>query len=272
MSLVTGGLQSGGGGPASSLGPGATGTTLVLSGSSTALQYISTQSSGADAFLVTTNGARWHFGIGATDYASSDGTTVTFAGPVTVDGALNVTTGGINVTNGSLITLTSIRSGNSSFYGSSVSAVMDLVSFIASSVTTTSVPAIRLYPLNVLDATDLVLSIGDATPAALWSINYSGKVFQTADISYTSYTDDSATPGNRTVNKVRGKNAIAALASTCTITNSFVTANSQIICTLEFADATATAITCVIPNGTGFTITVVAAATANTKFSWIVIN
>ncbi len=38
--------------------------------------------SGADAFNASTNGARWHFGTGANDYASSDGTTVTFASPL----------------------------------------------------------------------------------------------------------------------------------------------------------------------------------------------
>jgi len=45
--------------------------------------YTSGQASGANAYGVTTNGARIDFGAGASDYASSDGTTVTFAGPVT---------------------------------------------------------------------------------------------------------------------------------------------------------------------------------------------
>lgn len=48
--------------------------------------YKSRQASGSNAFQVQTNGARIDFGAGASDYASSDGTTVSFAGPVTVTG------------------------------------------------------------------------------------------------------------------------------------------------------------------------------------------
>jgi len=88
-----------------------------------------------------------------------------------------------------------------------------------------------------------------------------------------SYTDDSATPGNRTVNKVRGKSSLAAGATTCVITNSFCTANSQVIVTIESTDATALYVRSVVPSGTGFTLTMgPAVATANIKFSWTVIN
>ena len=44
-----------------------------------ARSFSASQASGSDAFKATVNGARWHFGAGATDYASSDGNTVTFA-------------------------------------------------------------------------------------------------------------------------------------------------------------------------------------------------
>lgn len=67
----------------------------------TALQFVSTQASGSDAFKVTTNGARWHFGAGASDYASSDGTTVTFAGPLasasSIQGSSLIATGASGV-------------------------------------------------------------------------------------------------------------------------------------------------------------------------------
>lgn len=55
------------------------------------------QSAGSDAVKVSNNGARIHFGSGASDYASSDGTTVTFAGPVAVNTfgvTNNITLGG----------------------------------------------------------------------------------------------------------------------------------------------------------------------------------
>lgn len=50
--------------------------------------------SGSNQFEVTVAGARVDFGPGASDYASSDGTTVTFAGPVVVTGSF-VTSGTI---------------------------------------------------------------------------------------------------------------------------------------------------------------------------------
>lgn len=48
-------------------------------------------SSGNDAFAFKTNGLRAHFGAGTSDYASSDGTTVTFAGPASFASTLGVT-------------------------------------------------------------------------------------------------------------------------------------------------------------------------------------
>lgn len=93
-----------------------------------------------------------------------------------------------------------------------------------------------------------------------------------ADLQFGSYTDDSANPGNRTVDKARGKNAFAIGAAAVTITNSLVTANSQIICTLEFGDATLTQILRTIPGAGSFVVTGNANATAATKFSWLVIN
>lgn len=92
------------------------------------------------------------------------------------------------------------------------------------------------------------------------------------ELRMTNYLDDSATPGNRTVNTTRGKNAFAIGAAAVTVTNSKVTANSQVVATLEFIDATLTTILTVIPGAGSFVITGNANATAATKFSWTVIN
>lgn len=92
------------------------------------------------------------------------------------------------------------------------------------------------------------------------------------NLRVTNYLDDSATAGARTVNRARGKNAIAIGAATCVVTNSLVTANSQVLCCLEFVDATATTILSVVPGAGSFTLTVNANATAATKFGWTVIN
>lgn len=88
----------------------------------------------------------------------------------------------------------------------------------------------------------------------------------------TSYVNDAATAGNRTVNAMRGKNSIAIGASAVTITNSLVTTASQIIVTLEFIDATLTTILTVVPGSGSFVVTGNANATAATQIGWVVIN
>jgi hypothetical protein len=256
MGLSLGGLQS--------AVAGAAATVANLVGQVvTALQFVSSQASGSDAFKAAT-GARWHFGAGASDYASSDGTTVTFAGPVNISGQVSLDNAGNTLLTGASAQIAFVADN---------AASGRITSSQTAATTSTTVAALKLFPQNVLDATDLVLRVGDAANAnSLFNVNYSGQIAPAADLSFPSYTDDSATPGNRTVNKVRGKNAIAIGASTCVITNSFVTANSQVICVLEFADATATFIKCCIPAAGSFTLTVNANATAATKFSWLVIN
>ncbi len=59
--------------------------TLTVDGSS--LGGVATVgTTGYNSFASTVNGSRIDFGAGASDYASSDGTTVTYAGPVTTNG------------------------------------------------------------------------------------------------------------------------------------------------------------------------------------------
>ena len=88
----------------------------------------------------------------------------------------------------------------------------------------------------------------------------------------TDYVDDSATSGDRTVNRSRGKNAFAIGAAAVTITNSKCFANSQVLASLDFIDATLTQIRTVVPAAGSFVITGNANATAATRFSWLVIN
>ncbi len=69
---------------------------------STPYKFNSSIASGSDAFGVTTNGARWHVGAGASDYFSSDGTTISFAGPIVGASTINaVSSYGLN--NGAVI-------------------------------------------------------------------------------------------------------------------------------------------------------------------------
>lgn len=82
---------------------------------------------------------------------------------------------------------------------------------------------------------------------------------------------DPGTTGNQTINKMAGRVNIAAAGTTVTVTNSLVTTNSIILCTIATNDATATLKNCV-PGTGSFVITLTAATTAETAISFLVIN
>lgn len=77
--------------------------------------------------------------------------------------------------------------------------------------------------------------------------------------------------GNITQNVPAGRVQFAAAASTLTLTNSFITANSLIICTVGTNDATAFA-AAAIPAAGSATIKLNAAATGVTVVNYVVIN
>lgn len=79
------------------------------------------------------------------------------------------------------------------------------------------------------------------------------------------------TTGNQTINKVAGTVNFAAAATAITVTNSLITANSIVICTVRTNDATAT-IKNVVPGSGSFVITLTAAATAETSVGFLVVN
>ena len=86
-----------------------------------------------------------------------------------------------------------------------------------------------------------------------------------------SFTDDSATPGDRTVNKYHGINAFGAGGTSITITNSLVAATSRVFPVLQTNDATAI-LKNAVPVAGSFTINLSAAATGITKVGWEVVN
>lgn len=85
-------------------------------------------------------------------------------------------------------------------------------------------------------------------------------------------TDGSGTPGSATINTSRGRCAFAGGASAVTVTNSLVTAASQILVVLETTDGTLTFIKSVVPGAGSFVVTGNANATGTTKFSFVVHN
>jgi len=79
------------------------------------------------------------------------------------------------------------------------------------------------------------------------------------------------TTGDQTINKISGTVNFAASTTSLTVTNSLVTTNSIVICTVRTNDATAI-IKNVVPGSGSFVITLNAAATAETSVGFMVIN
>lgn len=85
-------------------------------------------------------------------------------------------------------------------------------------------------------------------------------------------TDSSGTPGNVTNNSALGRAAFAAAGTSVVVTNSTVTATSEVFVQLRgAADATLTSCR-VTPAAGSFTVTGNAAATAVATFSFLVVN
>ncbi len=83
--------------------------------------------------------------------------------------------------------------------------------------------------------------------------------------------NSTGTPGNATINLATGRSAIAAGASTVTITNSLVSATSIVFVVLQTNDATAI-LKNVVPGAGSFVVNTTAAVTGNTNFGWWTIN
>ena len=103
-------------------------------------------------------------------------------------------------------------------------------------------------------------SIGTTTPG----------VVKTSNLQAT-YTDSTGTPGNVTNNSPRGRVAVAAAGTSVVVTNSLVTAASSVFAVITTNDSTAV-IKNVVPAAGSFTITLNAAATAQTSIDFFVVN
>lgn len=90
-------------------------------------------------------------------------------------------------------------------------------------------------------------------------------------LSFDSTLTAAGTTGAQTINKPSGSVNFAAAATTLVVTNSLVTTSSLVFVTQNTNDATATVKDVEIASGS-FTIRLAAAATAETKVSFLVIN
>lgn len=118
------------------------------------------------------------------------------------------------------------------------------------------------------------LDSGSITPSgALPTVNQTGNISTAGKLIDTGATNASGSPGAATQNSATGKSAIAAGASSVTITNAFCTASSLVAAWIQQAAFDATLTTIVANPGAGsFTITGNAAATAAVTIAWEILN
>ena len=119
--------------------------------------FNSSVASGSNAITLTVDGARVDFGTGASDYASSDATTVTFAGPVSITSPLNSDT---------------------------TSATFSITSDTTAATLSTSVAAVTLNSTVTPDADDLMVSVlSGAGGSSVFSVDLEGDLFLDSDIN-----------------------------------------------------------------------------------------
>ncbi len=148
--------------------------------SSAATGYLSNTTSGNNAFGVAVSGARIDFGAGASDHASSNGTTVTFAGPVTATTTLT-TTSALQV--GTTLTF---------------SATLPTVTSACTSPTITNGKAVSFQVdvgTSCTGVTTIVLGLPTAT--AGWECNGYNKTTNTVHLQQSADTTASATIINK---------------------------------------------------------------------------
>ena len=92
-----------------------------------------------------------------------------------------------------------------------------------------------------------------------------------AKLSYATTVTSAGTTGAQTINKISGTVNFAAAATSLVVTNELCTASSIVFATVRTNDATAQ-IKNVVPGAGSFTITLSAAATAETSVGFFIIN
>lgn len=117
--------------------------------------------------------------------------------------------------------------------------------------------------------------ISQTTTSGLMEVN-SGAVGTWRDLKVRKhYVDQTITAGGttgaQTINKAAGTVNFAAAATSLVVTNNLVTTSSTIFCTIRTNDGTAV-IKNVVPAAGSFTITLNAAATAETSVGFLVVN
>lgn len=104
-----------------------------------------------------------------------------------------------------------------------------------------------------------------------WLHKRINEVFLVSDIKLDRTLTPAGTTLPQTINKIAGSFNLAAGESSKTITNSFVDANSLVLCVIQTNDTTAITKNAV-PAAGSFTYRTTAAVTAETRIGFLVIN
>ena len=132
--------------------------------------------------------------------------------------------------------------------------------------TTAGTPTAKLHVVGAgATSANNALQIQNSTPSTLYNIRNDGQ------ISYWATNTATGTTGAQTINRPSGTVNFAADATSIVVTNSLVTASSLVFPVVRTNDATATVKNIVCTAGS-FTITLTAAATAETSVGFFVIN
>lgn len=123
-------------------------------------------------------------------------------------------------------------------------------------------------PLQI-NASTVTLRAADTTVATVSStaLTLAASIRLVLDATNTA----AGTTGAQTINKPSGTVNFAAAATTLVVTNSLVSTASLVFCVVRTNDSTATIKNCVPASGS-FTITLTAAATAETSVGFLVVN
>jgi hypothetical protein len=130
------------------------------------------------------------------------------------------------------------------------------------------------FPIKLLNATALTTA-GDVIFCAYADTTGTTKqlcVDKDGELHFPQMGNSVASPGNATLNLAAGRSAIAAGASTITITNSLVTTTTIPSVEVLTADATCTSKKSVVPSSGSFVVTMNANCTAATTIGWHLIG
>lgn len=149
--------------------------------------------SGSNALAVATNGARVDFGAGASDYASSDGTTVSFAGPIAVGGTSPQVTCSL------------------------ATATCGITSSINDATASNTVGAFTLRSSVDIADTDLMLDLQNSANTSIFSVAENGGVVYGATLRSTTTTSAAIITSGRTAASTTATAATTEIGTSATM-------------------------------------------------------